>query len=75
MCGGYCLEVRDEDQGLHCDICQRWLHAQCKNISAGLYRDLQKSAKPVLVVGGGPAWSATQLGQELSVRLLSADLT
>jgi len=44
-CRGCGLEVRDNDQGLNCDICQQWLHAQCEKVGAGLYRELQEAEK------------------------------
>lgn len=42
LCGVCSKDVDNKDNGLQCDLCQLWLHAQCERVGVGLYRELQK---------------------------------
>ena len=40
-CGVCSRDVGHGDKGLHCDLCLRWVHAQCERIGDKLYKELQ----------------------------------
>ena len=40
--------VRDDEEGLQCDSCKQWFHAQCQNVTSQDYKFMQRLSPDVL---------------------------
>lgn len=45
-CGVCRKMVRDDDEALCCDKCEKWLHRECLDISKSTYKKLERSKEP-----------------------------
>ena len=39
--------VLDEDEGVACDVCGLWFHAECVKVTKGLYKELKKQREGI----------------------------
>lgn len=49
LCGKYQREARDNDNGLQCEKCDKWLHVGCKKVSVEFYKALEKSTLEIRI--------------------------
>ena len=45
-CGTCKIEVENQDKSVQCDLCDKWNHIFCVDISSGKYKKLKLSALP-----------------------------
>ena len=45
-CGTCKIEVKNEDESVQCDLCDKWSHAFCVDISSAEYEKLKISTLP-----------------------------
>ena len=42
----YNLEVRNDDDSIQCDLCDKWKHINCVNVSKQKYEKLKNDPSP-----------------------------